>query len=125
MILAIGSLLGFIAVAFGAYVEHGMRSQISAEIFDKIMVGIRYNQIHAVVIICIGLFLISNTTNKTHKYVNISGWLFIMGTSIFCFSIYLARGFSLEHLVNLAPFGGVTLMIAWLSLAFAGLKSLK
>jgi uncharacterized membrane protein YgdD (TMEM256/DUF423 family) len=124
MILVMGSILGFISVAFGAYAEHGLKAKISEEAFRQIMTAIRYNQVHAVVIICLGLFLASNLEHKIFSQINLSGWLFIAGTIIFSFSIYLARGFDLDVLVNLAPLGGITLMLAWLSLAYAGIKSI-
>lgn len=125
MILILGGIIGFISVAFGAYAEHGLRAGISDESFRQIMTAVRYNQVHAVVIISIGLFLANNLNHKIYKSVNVSGWLFIFGTLIFCSSIYLARACDLDILVNLAPVGGITLMIAWLSIAYSGLKSLK
>nr|WP_290125228.1 DUF423 domain-containing protein [Francisella noatunensis] len=60
MNLIIGAILGFISVAFGAYAEHGLKSQISAEHFEFIMIAIRYNQIYAIVISGIGIALLSS-----------------------------------------------------------------
>ena len=121
MILAIGSLLGFISVAFGAFAEHALKPEISDESFRHIMTALRYNQIHSVVIISIGLFLLNNENGKSKSF-NVAGWLFIFGTVLFSFSIYLATSLNLGMLINLVPIGGITLMIAWLSLAYCGIK---
>ena len=60
MNVVIGAILGFISVAFGAYAEHGLKTQISAEHFDFIMTAVRYNQLYAIIISCIGLAVLTN-----------------------------------------------------------------
>ncbi len=125
MLLSLGSILGFISVAFGAYAEHGLRSRISEHSFNQIMTALKYNQIYAVVIIILGLFLLTNSSSKLYRMINISGWLFFSGVILFSFSIYFANIFNLDQLVKVAPFGGTTLLIAWLSLAYTGFKSAR
>lgn len=125
MTLVFGSILGFISVAFGAYAEHGLKIKISEEDFRQVMVALRYNQIHAIIITSIGLFLISNNNHSLKRNLTTSGWLFILGTILFSFSIYLAKSCNLPFLINLAPIGGITLMIAWLSLTYIGIINTK
>jgi uncharacterized membrane protein YgdD (TMEM256/DUF423 family) len=60
MILATGAILGFISVAFGAYAEHGLKTNISTEHFDMLMTAIRYNQLYAIIISGIGLILLND-----------------------------------------------------------------
>lgn len=45
------------------------------------------------------------------------------GTLLFSFSIYAAAISGVEGLTYLTPFGGVALMLAWLSLAWVALKA--
>jgi len=125
VILLIGALLGFISVAFGAFAEHGLKDTISEEHFRFLMTAVRYNQIHSVIIVAIGL------SNRSGEYwcniaqLNWAGSVFIIGTILFSFSIYLSVSFQVPFLLNLTPLGGITIMLGWLMLAFLALMSLR
>ena len=123
MILALGGLIGFIAIAFGAYAEHGLRDIVTNEHFRFLMTAIRYNQVHAVVIVALGLTMMANRELSRQKLLNWTSYLFIMGTGIFSFSIYISVWLELPKLVNVTPVGGVLLMVAWLTLALAGYRA--
>ncbi len=125
MVLIIGAFLGFISVAFGAFAEHGLRENITDEQFRFLMTAIRYNQINAVVIISIGLALLNDSKLSSNIVLKWSGVLFIVGTIIFSFSIYLAVSFNIPSLTNITPTGGMTIMAAWLLLLGAGLIMMK
>lgn len=126
MILLAGALLGFVSVAFGAFAEHSLRENITSEHFRFLMTAVRYNQVHAVVIIAIGFFLHSQPTLIKGYLLKWVGSLFIIGTALFSFSIYSAVLFDLSKLLNITPVGGVTIMISWLCLAvYAGIISVK
>ncbi len=128
MNLIIGAILGFISVAFGAYAEHGLKSQISAEHFEFIMTAIRYNQIYAIVISSIGLVLLSDKKLAPSLLLKLSNLFFIVGTILFSFSIYISVVYNIPIILKLAPLGGTTLMIGWLMLILAAVflkKNLK
>ncbi|MBK2028281.1 DUF423 domain-containing protein [Francisella noatunensis] len=128
MNLIIGAILGFISVAFGAYAEHGLKSQISAEHFEFIMIAIRYNQIYAIVISGIGIALLSSKSLSRCLTLKLSNLFFIVGTILFSFSIYISVVYNIPIILKLAPFGGTTLMIGWLMLILAAVflkKNLK
>jgi uncharacterized membrane protein YgdD (TMEM256/DUF423 family) len=59
VILVSGALLGFIAVAFGAFAEHGLRENVTDKQFRFLMTALQYNQVHAVVISAIGLVVLN------------------------------------------------------------------
>lgn len=122
MILAAGALLGFIGVAFGAYAEHGLRDGTTADAFHSVMTAVRYNQLHAVVIVAIGLALQRSNAPPRRSVLFGSAWLFVVGTVLFSFTIYLAA-FGLPGVNRLTPLGGLLLMAGWLALAWAGLRS--
>ena len=125
MILLIGALLGFFSVLFGAYSEHGLRPNITDEEFRQIMTALRYNQFNSVVICLIGLGkFFENSLLKT-KFYKWSGFLFILGTLLFSFSIYFSIGLQIPKLLYLTPVGGITLMIAWLCLATSAFLTYK
>lgn len=121
MVLILGALLGFISVAFGAYAEHGLREAVTEEHFRFMMTAIRYNQVHAVVIATIGLALLNGGKLSNLPALKWSGLLFIIGTVLFSFSIYLSVSLDIPSLVNITPLGGITIMTAWLVLMVAGI----
>ena len=125
MILLTGALLGFISVAFGAFAEHGLKDTVSNEHFRFLMTAVRYNQIHSVIIVAIGLSTRSGGSWCDTRHLTWTGAAFIIGTMLFSFSIYLSVSLQIPFLVNLTPFGGITLMIGWLMLAFSAFMSLK
>lgn len=124
MILTIGALLGFISVGFGAYAEHGIRKKVSAEVFRFVMTGVRYNQIHAVIVSAIGLFGVMladlQPTKEFDPLFVIAAWGMIIGTILFCFSIYFSAVLDKPGLTKITPVGGIMLMLSWLLLAIAG-----
>lgn len=123
MTLIWGALLGFISVAFGAYAEHGLRPIITDEHFRFLMTAIRYNQVHAAVIVAIGLALGGGGTLSRLPILFWSGVLFVVGTVLFSFSIYVSVAFDIPALLNLTPLGGITLMFSWLLLLAAAVKA--
>ncbi len=125
MIVFCGALLGFIAVAFGAYAEHGLRETITAEHFRFLMTALRYNQVHAVVVVAMGLAVLNGTRLASIPAFRWSGRLFIIGTILFSFSIYLSVSLAIPILLYVTPVGGMTIMVAWLLLVIAGLLAGK
>ena len=125
MILVCGAMLGFFSVAFGAYSEHALRPNVTDEIFRSLMTAIRYNQINAVIISVIGIAIALGGKLPEMRTFRWSGYFFILGTLLFSFSIYLSVIMNLPKLVYLTPFGGITMMIAWLTLFASGLLALK
>lgn len=124
MILLVGGVLGFISVVFGAYAEHGLKESISEEHFRFLMTAIRYNQVHAVVVTAIGLGIASGVLPLQSLLIRWSGILFILGTALFSFSIYLSVVLAIPQLVNITPIGGTIIMLAWMLIAISGYKGL-
>ena len=125
MILIFGALLGFISVAFGAFAEHGLRESVTDEQLRFLMTAVRYNQVNSLVITVIGLALLNDSKIANIPTLGLSGMLFILGTLLFSFSIYLSVSFNIPSLVNITPVGGMTIMAAWLMLLISGLIAKK
>ena len=123
-ILVSGAILGFISVSFGAYSEHGLKPIVSEEDFRFLMTAIRYNQVNSVIICAIGLFILVADKNKI-KLFKLSGQIFVIGTLLFSFSIYLSILFKMPNLQYLTPIGGMTLLGAWLMFIISALKFKK
>ena len=125
MIIATGAILGFISVAFGAYAEHGLKTNISTEQFDMLMTAIRYNQLYAIVISGIGLLMLNNGKLENSIIFKISGCFFILGTLLFSLGIYTSVLFDIPQILRLAPIGGTSLMLGWICLIVLGVLTLQ
>ena len=123
-ILVSGAILGFVSVSFGAYSEHGLKPIVSEEDFRFLMTAIRYNQVNSVIICAIGLFILVADKNKI-KLFKLSGQIFVIGTLLFSFSIYLSILLKMPNLQYLTPIGGMTLLGAWLMFLISALKFKK
>jgi uncharacterized membrane protein YgdD (TMEM256/DUF423 family) len=119
-ILAAGALLGLLSVIIGAASEHALQARLEPEVFRWVMTAIRYHQIGALVVTGIGLALLASLPRATARDLHLAGWLFVIGTVLFSFSIYLAALSGFHGLTLATPVGGVTLMLAWSSLVWAG-----
>ena len=125
MILTFGALLGFISVAFGAYAEHGLSKVVTDENFRFLMTAVRYNQVNAVVTVAIGLGLLDGKKYSNLRILKCSGFLFIFGTVLFSFSIYLSVSLNAPALVKITPLGGMTIMAVWFLLLVTGVFGIK
>lgn len=111
--LIIGALLGLLAVAFGAYAEHGIHGIVSEKDFHSLMTALSVQQMHACVISMMGMMELSGTKLVQIPLFKWSGWSFIGGTTLFCLGIYTSIVLNIPLLLKLAPLGGGWIMIAW------------
>ena len=125
MILSLGAILGFISVAFGAYAEHGLRKHLTGEVFRTLMTALRYHQVHAIMIVILGIVLLQSNKLSVIPAFRWSAYAFLVGTALFSFSIYFSVMLRIPTLTRLAPWGGSTLMLGWLLLAWAGFIAIR
>jgi uncharacterized membrane protein YgdD (TMEM256/DUF423 family) len=115
-------LLGFAAVALGAYGSHAaaFAEPHLQEVFET---GIRYHFAHMP---GLGLAaLIGSLVPAAARRAGIAGGLFLAGILLFSGSLYLKALALADVTLPLAPTGGVLLMASWLALAWAGLGTLR
>lgn len=122
-IILTASLLGAIAVMFGAFGAHGLKKVLDAadlEIWDK---GVEYQFYHAFAL----LFLSQWKTEET-KLQQLAYWFFTIGTLFFSGSLYLLStsdllGISTGFIGPVTPIGGLLFILGWLSLFLAAVRS--
>ena len=112
LFLLLGALLGFIAVAAGAFGAHWLKTRLSDEMLNAFEVGVRYQMVHAVVIMVVALALGIFQT----PFFSVAAWLFVVGTLLFSGSLYGLSLFELTWLGPVTPLGGLILLAAWLLL---------
>ena len=120
MTLILGSLLGFTAIALGAYIEHGLQASLSAEQLHALSTALRYQQWHALIICLIAFAKESHWRIAQYQLLLVVNWFFVLGTLLFSGSIYVATLLHQAQWVKLAPLGGTLLMLAWILLSLVG-----
>ena len=111
--LLFGSLLGGLAVIFGAFGAHALKKILSEEQLKSFETGVKYQMYHALVLLIIGFNLELKTTLET-----LMAYSFITGVILFSFSIYglvisSAKNKKLAFLGPITPLGGLLLIIGW------------
>jgi len=122
--LLIASILGGLAVIFGAFGAHALKKILSEDQLKSFETGVKYQLYHAIVLLTIGFNF--NIETPTEKYMVYS---FISGIILFSFSIYglvisSAKNKKLRFLGPITPLGGLLLIIGW-GLLFVSILNLE
>jgi uncharacterized membrane protein YgdD (TMEM256/DUF423 family) len=104
------ALLGLTAVALGAMAAHIVTDAQASRALERAAL---YQLIHAVV-----LLYASGRSGSSALFARA---LLLVGTVLFCGSIEVKYLLSLTAATNLAPIGGVALMIGWMMLGVSAL----
>jgi uncharacterized membrane protein YgdD (TMEM256/DUF423 family) len=106
--LGVAGLLGFTAVAFGAFGAHGLRARHPpAELLDAYKTGALYHLVHAVVALAVVL-----AGEKLRRGPMILT-LFTLGIVVFAGSLYALALTGVTALGAVTPLGGLLLLAAW------------
>ena len=112
--LLIGSVLGFLGVALGAFGAHGLRSRLTPEMLAVFEVGVRYQMYHVFALLitaaAIGHF-------GPLRLLTIAGWAFIFGTIVFSGSLYALALTGTTMFGAITPIGGLGFLVGWACLA--------
>jgi len=119
LLLMTGALFGLLSVLVGAMADHGAWAETMAE---SVATAIRYHQLGAMMAVIAGVAVLIPAAKPAQPVLRLSGWLFIAGIILFSFSIYAAAFSEVRALTYITPFGGVTMMLAWLALAWAAVR---
>ena len=114
-----GSFFAALAVIFGAFGAHALKSKISTEDLVIFETGVRYQMYHSLRLILLGLLGISTSINISQ----LPGLLFILGIIVFSGSLYLIPLTGLRWLGAITPIGGTAFIVGWFSLIYNILNS--
>jgi uncharacterized membrane protein YgdD (TMEM256/DUF423 family) len=113
-IMVFVGISGCFSVLFGAWLAHaGQALPLSSQ--ESLATALKYQFFHTLALWALLIWLRANGLSKT---AIASGLAFIIGILCFSGSIYLKSLFGIESFAKLSPFGGITLALAWLLLAF-------
>ena len=121
-VLVMACVYGALSVMLGALGAHMLKEVLTSSQLLSFETAVRYQLIHAVVLLVIGFNLTFNGT-----FQKVIAFLFIVGVFLFSFSIFLLStqdlmGLKMSFLGPITPIGGLCLVAGWLSLAILFLK---
>ena len=118
-LLIVAGLAGLTAVAVGAFGAHGLRGSLSPEMMAIFQTGALYHLVHALAIF--GAALLARDEAYA-RLASAAGWAFLLGIVIFSGSLYALSITGTRWLGAITPIGGVSFMIGWAMLIWAGVK---
>lgn len=113
------SILGFLAVALGAFAAHGLKGRLSPDHMDVFRTGVSYHFYHA---LALGLTLALPGAPSSDS-LRRAGNLFIAGIVLFSGSLYALALTGVGKFGAITPLGGVSFLAGWAYLARHFLKS--
>jgi len=120
--LLVASVLGAVAVAFGAFGAHALKKMVSETAVTIFETGVRYQFYHVFALALAGILF----RDYSNKWILWAGNLFIIGMLLFSGSLYLLTYIKaavkpgLEWVGIITPFGGLAFIAGWICM-FIGL----
>ena len=115
----IGSFLGTLSVALGAFGAHALRDRIEASLLANYQTGVTYMFYHTLAIF-IAVLALGKWSQSTLPVW--SGWLFVVGIVFFSGSLFVMAFTGQRWLGAITPIGGVAFIAGWLLLAWTAWK---
>jgi len=112
--LLVGSLVGFLGVAAGAFGAHGLRSRLSPEMLAVFETAVRYQMYHV-----FALLITAAVMGRLGdaRLLTLAGWSFITGIVLFSGSLYALALTGISGLGAITPLGGLAFLVGWACLA--------
>jgi uncharacterized membrane protein YgdD (TMEM256/DUF423 family) len=117
--LGVAGLLGFTAVALGAFGAHGLRGRLSPAMLEVYRTGALYHLVHAVAALAVAL-----AADKLRRGRLILT-LFTAGIVVFAGSLYALALTGIGALGAVTPLGGLLLLAAWVLVALEATPIVK
>ncbi|MCC7540110.1 MAG: DUF423 domain-containing protein [Deltaproteobacteria bacterium] len=122
MLIASG-VAGFLAVAFGAFGAHGLKSRLEplsdgALRLSWWQTGAQYHLAHALAI-AVAAWLVSRGGGTAAA---VSGWAFVAGIVLFSGSLYVMTLTGVRGLGAVTPIGGVAFLVGWAAVVVAAIR---
>jgi uncharacterized membrane protein YgdD (TMEM256/DUF423 family) len=118
--LVLAALLGFFAVAAGAFGAHVLEAHLDPKDLTIFETAVRYQMYHALALL--GVAILAQLSERPSRALSAAGWCFLAGTLIFSGSLYFLVLTGPRWLGAITPIGGVALLAGWVCLAVAALR---
>ncbi|MCC6360065.1 MAG: DUF423 domain-containing protein [Phycisphaerales bacterium] len=114
----LAALSGFIAVAAGAFGDHGLRGKISDEMLRVWNVAAHYQLAHSIVMAALSLA----AGDRSPRLKTACLACFLAGVGIFSGSLYVLALTDVKILGAITPIGGIGMLAGWALLAAYGVR---
>jgi uncharacterized membrane protein YgdD (TMEM256/DUF423 family) len=121
LFITLASLSGMLAVAFGAFGAHALRSRLDEHALGVFQTAVQYHFYHSLALLAVGVIALSQPQTALLRS---SGYLFVVGIVVFSGSLYLLSMSGLRWLGAITPLGGLAFIAGWGCLAAASWKML-
>jgi uncharacterized membrane protein YgdD (TMEM256/DUF423 family) len=118
-LFAAGALLGCLGIAAGAFGAHALRDHLAPDRLAQFELAVRYQMYHAFALMA-AAYAAQRWPSST---AGLAGWMFIVGTLIFCGTVYALAFGSPRWFGAITPLGGLSLIIGWALLVNAAARS--
>lgn len=108
-----GAVSGFLAVAAGAFGAHALRARLAPDMLAVFETAARYQMTHALALLFVGWV----ARRRPKSALRLAGWLFVVGTVLFCGSLYGLAFSGARGLGAVTPLGGLAFLAGWIALA--------
>ncbi|MDR3652736.1 MAG: DUF423 domain-containing protein [Paludibacter sp.] len=112
-VLILSALSGMLAVILGAFGAHVLKKMISPDMLEVYKTGVQYQFYHTFALLAVGILMYF----KQSKILKWSANLFVIGIALFSGSLYVLSITGIKMFGIVTPFGGITLITAWILLA--------
>ena len=117
-----GGIFGLTAVMIGAFGAHGLEKVLDASAIATFETGVKYQMYHALLLLLIPVFALSEKTKKTLWVLLLIGILFFSG-SIYGLATNELTSFDFAKIALITPLGGTLLIISWFLIVIHFIKS--
>ena len=119
--VVLAGLLGFTAVALGAFGAHGLRSRLEAlpdgvKRLDWWNTAAHYHLTHALAL----AFVAWLAHRGAGASATVAGWSFVAGVALFSGSLYVMTITGQTRLGAITPLGGLFFLVGWGAVIVAG-----
>lgn len=117
-----GGVFGLTAVIIGAFGAHGLEKVLDASAIATFETGVKYQMYHALLLLLIPIFALSEKTKKIVWVLLLIGVLFFSG-SIYGLATNELTSFDFAKIALITPLGGTLLIISWFVIVIHFIKS--
>ncbi len=126
-LLRLVGILGFLAVALGAFGAHALESQLGPASVETFNTGVRYHFYHTLALLALAILVKQDGPSRMMRAI---AWCFGLGILLFSGSLYLLStspitGLSTSWLGPITPLGGTLFITGWLLLTIRTFQSSK
>ncbi|WDZ55849.1 DUF423 domain-containing protein [Paenibacillus polymyxa] len=110
ILLLLGCIVMFLAVALGAFGAHALKKRLSADMISIFQTGIQYQIAHGLGLLLLGVL----ADSLVHSSLIVTaGWVMLVGILLFSGSLYALSISGVRKLGAITPIGGLAFLASW------------